>query len=79
MIGLGVGIDYSLFIVTRYRENLASGMDVESVGRPLGRDRRVQAVLFAGTTVVIAICGLRDLGHPVRRGARLHGRRSWWS
>ena len=34
MIGLGVGIDYSLFIVTRHRENLAAGLEVEaSVGR----------------------------------------------
>ena len=41
MIGLGVGIDYSLFIVTRYRENLADGHDDRGRGRPLGRDRRL--------------------------------------
>jgi RND superfamily putative drug exporter len=63
MIGLGVGIDYSLFIVTRHRENLAAGMDVESaVGRSV--QTAGQAVLFAGTTVVIAICGLLISGIP---------------
>jgi RND superfamily putative drug exporter len=63
MIGLGVGIDYSLFIVTRHRENLAVGMDVESA---VGHSVRTagQAVLFAGTTVVIAICGLLISGIP---------------
>jgi len=63
MIGLGVGIDYSLFIVTRHRQNLAQGMDVvESVGRAIGTAG--QAVLFAGGTVVIAICGLVVAGIP---------------
>jgi len=63
MIGLGVGIDYSLFIITRHRENLAAGMDVEpAVGRAVATAG--QAVLFAGTTVVIAICGLLISGIP---------------
>jgi RND superfamily putative drug exporter len=63
MIGLGVGIDYSLFIVTRYRENLATGVDVETaVGRSVATAG--SAVLFAGTTVVIAICGLVISGIP---------------
>jgi putative drug exporter of the RND superfamily len=63
MIGLGVGIDYSLFIVTRHRENLASGMEIEaSVGHAVSTAG--QAVLFAGTTVVIAICGLLVAGIP---------------
>jgi RND superfamily putative drug exporter len=63
MIGLGVGIDYSLFIITRHRENLAAGMEVEqSVGRAVATAG--QAVLFAGTTVVIAICGLLISGIP---------------
>jgi putative drug exporter of the RND superfamily len=63
MIGLGVGIDYSLFIVTRYRENLATGVDVETaVGRSVATAGA--AVLFAGTTVVIAICGLLISGIP---------------
>ena len=63
MIGLGVGIDYSLFIVTRHRENLASGMDIEAaVGHAVATAG--QAVLFAGTTVVIALCGLLIAGIP---------------
>ena len=63
MIGLGVGIDYSLFIVTRYRQNLASGMSVEEA---IGRAEATagQAVLFAGCTVIIAICGLAVAGIP---------------
>ena len=63
MIGLGVGIDYSLFIVTRYRQNLASGMPVpEAVAT--AEATAGQAVLFAGSTVVIAICGLAVAGIP---------------
>jgi RND superfamily putative drug exporter len=63
MIGLGVGIDYSLFILTRHRQNLVSGMPVlESIG--LANGTAGQAVLFAGTTVVIAICGLALAGIP---------------
>ena len=47
MVGLGVGIDYALFIVTRYRENLAAGLDPErSVVRAI--DTAGRAVLFAG-------------------------------
>ncbi|MFN8036643.1 MAG: MMPL family transporter [Acidimicrobiia bacterium] len=57
MIGLGVGIDYALFIVTRYRTALAHGKD------PLDADIEAvvtsgRAVLFAGTTVVISLLGL---------------------
>jgi RND superfamily putative drug exporter len=63
MIGLGVGIDYSLFIVTRYRENLGNGMATEeAVGHSVATAG--QAVLFAGGTVVIAICGLAISGIP---------------
>jgi len=57
MIGLGVGIDYSLFILTRHRQNLVTGMGVlESIG--LANGTAGQAVLFAGGTVVIALSGL---------------------
>jgi RND superfamily putative drug exporter len=57
MIGLGVGIDYALFIVTRHREHLDLGMTVEdAAGRAIATSGA--AVLFAGATVVIAICGL---------------------
>jgi putative drug exporter of the RND superfamily len=63
MIGLGVGIDYALFIVTRHRENLRAGMTVEEAA---GRANATSgaAVLFAGATVVIAICGLAIAGIP---------------
>ena len=57
MIGLGVGIDYALFIVTRYREQLAEGHTVEdSVGGALATAGR--SVVFAGGIVVVAILGL---------------------
>ena len=64
MIGLGVGIDYALFIVTRHREQLATGMTVaESAGH--ANATAGMAVVFAGTTVVIAICGLAVAGIPM--------------
>jgi putative drug exporter of the RND superfamily len=64
MIGLGVGIDYALFIVTRHRENLQQGMTVEeAAGRAIATSG--SAVLFAGVTVMIAICGLAIAGIPV--------------
>ena len=57
MIGLGVGIDYALFIVTRHRENLRLGMTVaDAAGRAIATSG--SAVVFAGATVVIAIAGL---------------------
>jgi RND superfamily putative drug exporter len=63
MVGLGVGIDYALFIVTRHRQHLHEGMSVEdSAGTANGTAG--QAVLFAGTTVVIAILGLFLAGLP---------------
>jgi RND superfamily putative drug exporter len=63
MVGLGVGIDYALFLVTRHREFLARGMTVEeSVGRAVATAG--QAVIFAGGTVVIAILGLAVAGVP---------------
>ena len=64
MIGLGVGIDYALFIVTRHRENLKLGMTVEEAA---GRSNATSgsAVLFAGMTVVIAISGLAIAGIPL--------------
>ena len=63
MIGLGVGIDYALFVITRHRENLLGGADViDSIGHT--NATAGQSVLFAGTTVVIAICGLALAGIP---------------
>jgi putative drug exporter of the RND superfamily len=61
MIGLGVGIDYALFIVTRYREGLRLGLSVEdAVAEAI--DTSGRAVLFAGTTVIIALMGLSLMG-----------------
>jgi RND superfamily putative drug exporter len=63
MVGLGVGIDYALFIVTRHRQHLHDGMSVEdSAGTAIATAG--QAVLFAGTTVVVAILGLFLAGLP---------------
>ncbi|MDP3967606.1 MAG: MMPL family transporter [Nocardioides sp.] len=57
MIGLAVGIDYALFIVSRHRAHLREGMAVpEAVARSLATAG--SAVVFAGVTVVIALCGL---------------------
>jgi len=70
MIGLGVGIDYALFLVTRHREFLGRGMTVvESVGRASATAG--QAVIFAGGTVVIAILGLAVAGVPFMTAAGL--------
>ena len=61
LIGLGVGVDYALFIVTRHRRGLQSGLDPErSAVRALNTSGR--AVLFAGGTVCIALLGLLTLG-----------------
>ncbi|QXJ24955.1 MMPL family transporter [Actinomadura graeca] len=57
LIGLGVGIDYALFIVTRYREELHAGSDPEEA-TVTAITTAGRAVLFAGTTVVIALMGL---------------------
>src|ERR1022692_267259 len=57
LIGLGVGIDYALFVVTRHRGNLKAGMSPrEAAVRALNTSGR--AVLFAGTTVCIALFGM---------------------
>ncbi|MGW3728993.1 MMPL family transporter [Streptomyces sp. NPDC000851] len=57
MLGLAVGIDYALFVLSRHRTQLAQGMEPrESAGRAVGTAG--SAVVFAGTTVVIALVGL---------------------
>ena len=63
MIGLGVGIDYALFVVTRHRQHLTDGMSVEDAAGSANATAG-QSVLFAGTTVVIAISGLVMAGLP---------------
>jgi RND superfamily putative drug exporter len=63
MIGIGVGIDYALFVVTRHRAFLAEGKDpVESAA--LANATAGTAVLFAGSTVVVALIGLVLAGIP---------------
>jgi putative drug exporter of the RND superfamily len=57
MIGLGVGIDYALFIVTRFRENLHKGYSIEA-STLVAMETAGRAVLFAGTTVVISLMGM---------------------
>jgi putative drug exporter of the RND superfamily len=61
MIGLGVGIDYALFIVTRFRENLHEGASVDDA-TVAAMDTAGRAVLFAGATVIIALLGMFALG-----------------
>jgi RND superfamily putative drug exporter len=61
MIGIGVGIDYALFIVTRFREGIHDGLTPrEATGRAL--DTAGRAVIFAGTVVVISMLGLSAVG-----------------
>ncbi|WP_433529707.1 MMPL family transporter [Micromonospora sp. CA-263727] len=63
MLGLAVGIDYSLFITSRYRQNLLDGLPAdEAVGRAVGTAG--SAVVFAGATVVIALAGLAVVNIP---------------
>ncbi|KGM08700.1 transporter, partial [Cellulomonas bogoriensis 69B4 = DSM 16987] len=63
MIGLAVGIDYALFVLSRHRSQLATGMSVEeSIARSVATAG--SAVVFAGATVVIALCGLFVVGIP---------------
>ncbi|HTN99840.1 MAG TPA: MMPL family transporter, partial [Microthrixaceae bacterium] len=61
MIGLGVGIDYALFIVTRYREQLRAGHTVEEAVA-IAIDTSGRAVTFAGFTVVISLLGMLIMG-----------------
>ncbi|MEV6438620.1 MMPL family transporter [Streptomyces anulatus] len=64
MIGLAVGIDYALFIVSRYRAELAEGRErEEAAGRAVGTAG--SAVVFAGLTVVIALVGLAVVNIPM--------------
>ncbi len=69
MIGLGVGIDYALFIVTRFRENYRrNGGDVRAATEA-AMNTSGRAVLFAGATVVIALLGMFALGVSILNGA----------
>jgi RND superfamily putative drug exporter len=64
MLGLAVAIDYALFIVSRYRQELGDGHDpLDAVGRAVGTAG--SAVVFAGLTVVIALAALSVVGVPL--------------
>jgi RND superfamily putative drug exporter len=67
MIGLGVGIDYALFIVTRYREGLKAGESPEQA-TITAIDTSGRAVVFAGFTVVISLLGMFIMGLPFVNG-----------
>jgi len=71
MIGLGVGVDYALFIVTRYREMYRrNGGDVRAaVGTAM--DTAGRAIIFAGVTVVIALLGMFALGVSLLNGVAI--------
>ncbi|MDH6182123.1 RND superfamily putative drug exporter [Microbacteriaceae bacterium SG_E_30_P1] len=63
MLGLAVGIDYSLFIINRHRKQLRQGADVvESIG--LANGTAGNAVVFAGSTVIVALLALMVTGIP---------------
>src|SRR4029078_13058657 len=61
MIGIGVGIDYALFVVTRYRQALQAGLGPEEAV-VTAIDTSGRAVLFAGLTVIIALLGMLAIG-----------------
>ncbi len=67
MVGIGVGIDYALFIVTRFRSSLAEGQDprraTQTAMATAGR-----AVMFAGITVIVSMLGILLMGQPAMTG-----------
>ncbi len=63
MLAIAVGIDYSLFVVSRHRDQLAGGMD-EAQSAALATATAGSAVVFAGVTVIIALLGLGIVGIP---------------
>jgi putative drug exporter of the RND superfamily len=67
MIGLGVGIDYALFVVTRYRQGLAEGREPREA-TVVALSTAGRAVMFAGGTVVISLLGLFVVGLPFMNG-----------
>ena len=72
MIGLGVGIDYALFIVTRYREALHDGASPEDA-TATAIDTSGRAVIFAGTTVMISLLGMFLMGLKFVQGMAVAG------
>jgi RND superfamily putative drug exporter len=72
MMGLGVGIDYALFIVNRFRDNLLHGQNVvDATGVAI--DTAGRSVAFAGVTVAIGLLGLSLIGIPIITGLGITG------
>ncbi|MFI5587868.1 MMPL family transporter [Amycolatopsis sp. NPDC051758] len=67
LVGFGVGVDYALLIFSRYRSEILAGHDRDSAARR-ALDTAGRSVLFAGTTVIIALLGLLALGLGGLRG-----------
>ena len=67
MIGLGVGIDYALFIITRYRDALGEGCGREQA-LVVALDSAGRSVIFAGATVVVSLLGMLFIGIPFVTG-----------
>jgi RND superfamily putative drug exporter len=72
MIGIGVGVDYALFIVTRYRQHLHEGHDPE-LSTVMAIATSGRAVIFAGTTVVISLLGILLMGFNFVQGIAVGG------
>jgi len=70
MIGLGVGVDYALFILTRFRNGLDEGLDKRAAA-VAAVDTAGRAVLFAGITVIISLMGMMLLGLPFLYGVAM--------
>ena len=70
MIGIGVGIDYALFIITRYREWVGRGLTPEEA-TAAALDSAGRSVVFAGATVVVSLLGLLLMGLPFVAGLGL--------
>ncbi len=70
MIGLGVGVDYALLIVTRYRQGLHGGLSPEEA-TAIALTTSGRSVMFAGTTVVISMSGMFLMGMPILYGLAL--------
>lgn len=67
MLGIAVGIDYALLMVTRFREWRAIGLDAESA-TVATLDTAGRAVLVAGCTVIVSMCGLFAMGLSIMNG-----------
>jgi len=70
MIGLGVGIDYALFIVTRYRQELHRGHEPEQAVM-IALTTAGRAVMLAGATVIVSLLGMLLMGLSFLQGLAL--------